>query len=104
MKFPKRFKVKGKTWTFKLQENLRDDEGNKCQGLTDFDKRRIYVESALTGKHAEWIFWHEYAHAVLWESGVTGNDGGLPTLVEEIICDNIADAFIQDKSVRFKKG
>src|SRR4051812_4137487 len=103
MKLPRRFSLKGKTWVVILKKDLRDDEGNRVHGLTDFDLKIIYLDTDLKEPKKERIFWHEYCHALLWESGVTGNTGGLIDIVEEIICDSFADALTVDKEVRFKR-
>ena len=101
--FPTKFNIEGADWKVKLKRSLLDDSGNECRGLTDVSKRTIYLERDLPEKELLWVFWHEYMHAVLHESSVTGNDGGLDGIVEEIICDKFANAMTRDKTVTWKR-
>lgn len=101
--FPLRFLIKGALWRVKFKPNLRDDDGEPCSGLTDVTARSIRIDASLSGTDLLWVFFHEYAHAVLHESGVTGNTGGISDLAEEIICDNFADALVRDKTVKWKR-
>lgn len=101
--FPLKFYIQGAVWKVKFKAILKDEADEACRGLTDPQKKIIYLERSLKGKELEWIFWHEYMHAVLAESGVVGNTGGLDTLVEEIICDNLANAMTRDKRIKWKR-
>lgn len=94
MNLPKTVKIKGKTWTVRLTKNLQDETGEEVNGLTDTEKRTIEINAELKGTNLLLIFWHEFTHAVLKESHLSGNDGGLETIVEEVICDSMADALV----------
>lgn len=100
--FPLRFLIKGALWRVKFKKKLKDD-GESCQGLTDTASRLILIDADIKGPHLEWVFWHEYCHGLLHESGVTGNTGGISALAEEIICDNYADSMMRDKKVKWKR-
>lgn len=104
MKIPKQFYIKGKLWKTSRKKNLTNDDGELCTGLTDPDEKHIALDKSLEGPELEWVFWHEYGHALLEEAGVTRNTGGLSDLAEEIVCDTFADAMTLDKTVRFKRG
>jgi Zn-dependent peptidase ImmA (M78 family) len=99
--FPRHLEIKGATWRVKLRKGLKDD-GEPCSGLTDVNARTITLDSSLTEAALEWVFWHEHMHAVLHESGTTGNTGGISDLAEEIICDNYADAQMRLK-IKWKR-
>lgn len=102
MKIPKKFLIKGNEWRVKRRKKIILDS-ELCAGLTDVSKREILVDSQLADDRAEWVFWHEYCHAILYECGVTENTGGISDLAEEIICDAFADALTMDKNVKFKR-
>jgi len=101
--FPLHFTIEGADWKVRMRKRVLDDAGNECRGLTDPIKRVIYLDNTLPAKEMIWIFWHEYMHAVLHEASVTGNDGGLDGIVEEIICDKFANAMTRDKTVTWKR-
>jgi hypothetical protein len=102
--FPKRFLVQGAEWKVRFKNTIVDDSGDFCRGLTVPSKRKIILEKELEGEELEWVFWHEYMHAILYESGVVGNTGGIDELVEEIICDQFANAMTRDKTVTWKQN
>ena len=104
MRIPRQFLIKGKRWTVRRTKDLKDENEEPCSGLTDVTNRVIELDKSLTGDDLEWVFWHEYGHAFLYEAGVTGNTGGLSDLAEEIVCDNFADVMTTDKTVKFKRG
>lgn len=103
MKIPKTFYLNGNRWTVKRRKNLKDDDGSECNGLTDTEVRVVYIDKSLEGTELTWVFWHEYCHALLYESKVTHNTGGLSDIVEEIICDSYADSQTKDKEITFKR-
>ncbi len=94
MKIPKTFLLKGKKWKVKLVAGLCDDDGEKVQGLTSYDDRLIEIEPDQTKEQLKLTFWHEYAHAFLFEAHLNMNDGWVDTLIEEIICEATADAIV----------
>ncbi len=91
MKIPKSVLIKGKRWRVRLVKDLRD-EGESIQGLTTYEGRLIQIHADLKGETLGVTFWHEFIHAILWESHVSGNDGSPEDFVEEIICDAIGSA------------
>lgn len=94
MKIPNSVIIKGKKWKVRLTKDLRDEDGEIVNGLTDTETRLIQVNSELKGQFLQFIFFHELTHAILKESHLSGNDGGLETIVEEVICDSVADALV----------
>jgi hypothetical protein len=80
------------------------DDGSSCVGLTDANEKVIYLDRDIVDDGVAWVFWHEYCHAMLYETGVTVNSGGLSDLAEELICDSYADCMTLDKTVRFKRS
>ncbi len=101
--FPLTFHIQGAKWKVKLCKSVKDEEGHECRGLTDVSKRLIQIEAGLPESETEWVFWHEYCHALLHEASVVGNDGGLDLIVEEIICDHFANAMTRDKTIKWKR-
>jgi Zn-dependent peptidase ImmA (M78 family) len=102
LKLPKTFYIKGTKWTCRRKKNIKLD-GDECNGLTDVDKKLIFIKSGMDDAKEEWVFWHEYFHAILSETSVTGNTGGMSDLAEEIVCDAFAACMVTDKIVRFKR-
>lgn len=103
IKIPKKIMIRGKKWKVSTRKKVKDDDGTPCSGLTDPSKSMIYIRSELTDRQKVWTFFHEFTHAVLYEAGVTINTGGLSDIVEEIICDNVADGFIELLKIGKKK-
>lgn len=103
MKIPKSIDIKGKTWTVQYKWGLRLN-GELVSGYIDSDKRIIWMRRELTEEEKVYPFWHELFHAILWESGVTGQVGtGLTDLAEEIVCDSFADFMKYRIEARWKK-
>jgi hypothetical protein len=102
MKIPKQFYIKGKLWKVRRRKKIKLN-GEDCSGLTDLDTLTITIHSELQGDRLEWVFWHEYFHAVLAETSVPGNTGGMSDLAEEIVCDAFATCMTSDKVVKFKR-
>jgi len=98
-----KFDIQGATWRVKVCKRIKAEDGTHCSGLTDVDSRTIRIESGLARPDMEWVFWHEYCHALLHEASVVGNDGGLDLIVEEIICDHFANAMTRDKTIKWKR-
>jgi Zn-dependent peptidase ImmA (M78 family) len=103
LKLPKTFYIKGTKWTCRRKKKIKL-EGDECTGLTDVDKKLILIKAGLGEQQEEWVFWHEYFHAILSETSVTGNTGGMSDLAEEIVCDAFATSMVVDKIVRFKRA
>ena len=94
--------ILGQPWKVKRVKKL-EHEGEPCFGLCDPDERTIYIKSGITKLQAERVFWHEYTHARLYESGVTLNTGGISALAEEVICDTIANLMAYELNVSWKR-
>lgn len=103
MKIPKTLSIKGKEWTVEYKWSLKDSDGNKASGLCDLNKRIIYIDRLLAKDDKLWVFWHEYKHARLYESGLIKNTGGFSRLAEEITCDDFADFMTAEVKVRWIK-
>ncbi len=104
MKIPNSFLLRGHRWTIKRKKVVKNSDGEMCTAVTDVDRRIIEIKKDVNIKDLGWLFYHEYGHALLFEAGVTVNSGGISELVEEIICDAIAEAFTKDKTVTFKRS
>jgi len=57
-------------------------------------KRHILILRSLRGDQRWMVFFHELAHAALWDSGA---HNVVPGAAEEVICDAIATARLREK-------
>ena len=67
MKIPRFRKLKLSTWRYKEIVNLKDDHGNKCFGLCDFESKTIYIEKRQGRKQKQDSYLHENLHAIFCE-------------------------------------
>lgn len=56
-------------WTVALYKEKPNVEGDKVQGFCDFTKRRIGLWMNPNEEALRACFWHEFAHALLYELG-----------------------------------
>lgn len=63
---------------------LRSD-GSLTVGVTDFNKRKIFINNLLQGQFLRKVLIHEICHACMFSYGVI-----LDIETEEIVCDCIA--------------
>src|SRR6185312_16459106 len=71
---------------------LADDKGGNY-GDFSWAERRIRVAEELTGWVAVQVYRHEWVHLVLADAGL---DGSMSDDVQEIVCDAIANALVQE--------
>lgn len=72
MKFlplPKFIPVGGLKWAVSIAPDLKDDEGNKCHGLTDTDKSTIYINPDQSLEEQWQTLFHEATHAAFFMGG-----------------------------------
>lgn len=98
----RKLSILGKSWKVRKTKQPKLN-GKPCYGLFDPDKKTIYIKSGMTKRETLRVFWHEYTHARLYESGVTLNAGGLSALAEEIICDTFADLLAYEIDTKWKR-
>lgn len=83
-------KVRGVRWYIKEVEDLKHDDGEKCDGICDFKSKTIKIDPAQKGKAYTRTFLHEYFHAFLHEAGIGCH---LSTEVEETLVRNMESEF-----------
>lgn len=103
MRYPKTFKVKGKTWRLEYKWRLTDDNGVACDGLCVPKDRVIYLDRLIPKENKFKIFLHELNHAVLHESHL-GEMGGVDGFTEEVICASLADHYDSMFKLNFKSA
>ena len=97
--FPDSIIIKGTKYKVVKVKNLKDDDGNECQGLHDHVLKVISIDSALRGANRRKTFLHELAHAYLYECHIReGLDGQL----EEVIIEIIVNAFDKHFDIRWR--
>lgn len=103
MKIPRKLIIKGKEWAIKKVKEIKGKPDETVHGITHFPTRTIEVTKDSPEYDKEFIFWHEYKHARLYESGVGANTGGMSELAEEIICDDFADFMTNEIEWKWKR-
>jgi len=101
LKIPKKFKLKGRTWTVRTEADLSAD-GYECDGICIPEDRLILLNSDLPQKKRRGVFLHELFHAVIYEAHIHPGvrwSGGL----EEVFCDAFKDVIESLFEVRFKR-
>ena len=101
MKIPKEVTIKGKLWTIEYQWGLKS--GNEIiDGLCDPNTRTILIRRELTKEEKPAIFLHEFIHAVFFEAHLSYNDGWVPDIIEEVMCDAIQSSLLDSFNLRSK--
>lgn len=67
-------------------EELKRSDGSYTYGVTDANKKCIYVSNKIFGKFMKKVLCHEIVHAY-----IISNDIYLPIETEEYICSSIAE-------------
>ncbi len=94
--------ILGQKWKVRMIKHP-EVNGEACFGLCDPDEKTIYIKTGMTAIHTSRVFWHEYLHARLHESGVTLNVGGISPLAEEVICDTMANLLAYELDANWKR-
>jgi len=89
---PKTVQGAGGTLTVVMVDKPGDDAEN--MGHFDPSIRRIEICKGLRGDQRWMVFFHEVAHAALWDSGA---HNALVGPAEEMVCDAIATARLREK-------
>lgn len=94
---PREVQGAGGTITVHLVDRITADgvdEDHDVLGVFRAVTRRIEILRALRGDQRWLVFYHELAHAALWDSGAAN---ALPHPAEEIVCDAIATARLRER-------
>lgn len=68
MRLPKIVGVLGEVYKIKLVSKLMEREG--CEGWCCSHTYTIAIDSSITGRALEKVYWHEVGHAFAFESGL----------------------------------
>ena len=79
---PLEFNAGWATFLFVLKKNLKDDDGVKCYGITDFNKFSITLEEGMSDKEAHHTIIHECCHVLMETLGFGGPDENQPDIVD----------------------
>lgn len=102
MKLPKSILIKGKEWKIEYKWGLRSGS-DLVDGLCDPNIRTIFIRRELLVCEKPAVFFHELVHAVLFEAHLSYNDGWVDGLIEEVICDSVSSALLENFKIR-KRG
>jgi hypothetical protein len=100
-KIPTSFIIKGTKYSIKHKWNLTDDNGHPCYGLTDFDKKIIWIDRLIKDDVKMSTFYHETLHCLLKEIKASGTI--LSEDNEEFIIQNIEHFTFEKWNMRLKK-
>jgi hypothetical protein len=102
MKMPKKLMIKGSEW--KVIERVKIMLGqDECDGLCDFEAKKIFIRKEATPSEKAAALIHETLHAALRESHISGNVGWVDPLVEDVLCDALAEVLLSNFTVEKKK-
>lgn len=102
MRMPKKLKIKGSDW--KVVEKTKIMlEADECDGLCDFEAKKIYIRRHATPQEKSAALIHETLHAALRESHISGNVGWVDPLVEDVLCDALAEVLLSNFTVEKKR-
>jgi hypothetical protein len=101
MKLPTSIDIKGVKYQVKHKWNLTDDNGNPCHGLTDREKKIIWVDRFVKGELKKSTFLHELMHGLFKEMKASGTI--LTEDTEEMIVQNIEEFLMSKWNMRLKK-
>ncbi|MNJ94807.1 hypothetical protein D3C87_125100 [compost metagenome] len=102
MKIPKEFYIKGKLWTVEYKWRLEEPGIGKCDGLCDFTLRVIYLDRLISKEDKVRVFLHEYTHALIHEAHLH-EAGGIDGILEEVLCESVADGILENFILKWKR-
>ena len=103
MNIPSTFYIKGKLWTVEYKWGLRGDDEVLLDGQCVTENRTIQIDRGIPKRDKWLVFLHEFIHAVLHESHVSGLDGSAGEFLEEIICESVANVLNDCFTIRWKR-
>lgn len=71
-----------------------NEDGCQLAGMTDPNTRTIYVDCTMPKEEISKTFLHEVTHAIMHEAHLH-NDGWVEPLIEEVICDAVAEGVLE---------
>ena len=95
-----KLKIFGQMIRVLKEHDLTETQG--ARGLCFQDKKLIFIDSDLTGDEYLQTLLHEVVHAVIQRTGI--HESGLTDEVEEIICDNVATAIVENFKIKIKRA
>lgn len=88
--------IKGSSWKVITKKVVKDDEGNICLGLCDYEKKTLYIEKGQTKEQDINTRVHEALHASIHELGVD-----IGQIAEEMLVQGLTEILI--KNFRIKR-
>lgn len=82
------FKIKGNVWSTRFVFNLRNDDGEKVQGLCDPTTRTINIDRNIKNEEKWFVFFHELIHAIHFETHAT-EEGGVSGFLGEVLAEGM---------------
>lgn len=101
MKLPNSFNIKGVDYPIKFKWNLRNENGEACDGYVDRDKKIIFIDHSVKKTDRKRVFVHELLHCLMLEINISGNI--LTHETEEFLISNIEDFLFSKFNITLKK-
>lgn len=83
------FQINGIEWNIEFcdpgSKELRRSDGSRTVGMTDWNKRTVFLSDALYGSFLRKVFIHEMCHCAVFSYGIS-----MSVEQEEFLCDFIA--------------
>jgi Zn-dependent peptidase ImmA (M78 family) len=101
-KLPPSFDVGWAKFEFKFKKDLKDSDGSKCYGMTDFNECVITLDSGMSDKVAHPTIIHEVCHALMETFGLGGDhdkDEDLVVSGNEFITEAACRCFLMFKNL-----
>jgi Zn-dependent peptidase ImmA (M78 family) len=92
MRVPKKINVLGCTYKIIVKRTRITLNGMECDGLTDINKKEIWLSGDLKGDRLKKVYSHELGHAFLHQSGFWYF---LESQAEELFCEAFANFITQ---------
>lgn len=90
-----KIKIGGLPYSVKYQNDLRDNNGNKLNGMINCDEMVIYIEACLPKIAARQTLWHEIIHGILIQGGMKDHSESLV----EMIAYGVLSALMSNRSL-----
>lgn len=102
MKIPSKVVIKGKVWQIAYKWRLHDEDLGKCDGLTIWEEKTIYIDRALPREDKEKVVIGEILHILIDEYQLRQTGGVNSDHAAEVICHGIGESLLEIFKLTFR--